>query len=940
MGTDGYARVKALFVAVADMPPAQREAHFAVEDADVVAEVRALLGSEQATTQHMGRPILDLLDEIAGDECVPGDVLGAWTLVRRIGHGGMGNVFLARRSDGHFEHTAAIKLLRGVPSSDALAYLTRERQILARLTHPHIARLLDGGATPRGQPYLVIDYVDGVPIDDYCRQHALAPVAILRLISDVCAAVAFAHQRLIVHCDIKPSNILVDANGRPVLLDFGIAQLLQHDSGAGPLPPNEDGATAPEHDTNGLASPSASLARAFTPDFASPEQRDGGTISTTADVYGIGRTLLALLAVADEKQPCPRDAELAALTARATATDPAQRYPAVDALAQDIARYRAREPLQAMGTSHAYRARKFLQRRWAWAATVLVFLVVIAGFTLRVIADRDRAEHAEREALADRDRAEQAERVALADRDRAEQAQQTARQISAFLTSVLNAAHPDAGSGEIPTSKLVEQALARIDTELAGQPAAQAELFATLAGVERVLGNSTLARTTFDRAVALERQLDRPLPLAATLSQRAQLLKAEFGRPEAEADAREAYALVQPRVPADSAALAEAAQLLGVVLSEGGNFAEAEPLLLRALAIHNAADPNSDATVEIIDKLAVHYQAKGDYATAIDMFQRELTLHAARGETGTVDYYDTLEGLGAAYGRARRFDEAEKTLRTALDGLRKLDPTDSAEMAWRYTQLGRVLDNAGRSRDALPLYHQALAMGEKKMGKDSISYAVLLGNIALAQRRVGNYAESERAYAQAMPMFRKTWAAGDRVLCRVMTDYGTLLARIGKLDAAREPLQTAWRNRVAAQGEAADDTALSHIALAEFERRSGRPDRAAEHLQAAASALPRLGGVERADYFREHGHVLLLRGERAAAISEFEAGEKAIHETLGEADPRTWLAQLDRAEALVADPKTRRAGAALAAQIRERVRQALVADSPVMAQIERVAAAR
>jgi serine/threonine-protein kinase len=261
-------------------------------------------------------------------------------------------------------------------------------------------------------------------------------------------------------------------------------------------------------------------------------------------------------------------------------------------------------------------------------------------------------------------------------------------------------------------------------------------------------------------------------------------------------------------------------------------------------------------------------------------------------------------------------------------------------MAWRYTQLGRVLDNAGRSRDALPLYHQALAMGEKKMGKDSISYAVLLGNIALAQRRVGNYAEAERAYAQAMPVFRKTWPAGDRVLCRVMTDYGTLLLRAGKLDAAREPLLTAWRNRVDAQGENADDTALSLIALAEFERRSGRSDRAAERLQAAAAALPRLGGVERADYLREQGHLQLLRGERTAALSEFEAAEKAIHGTLGDGDPRTWLAQLDRAETLAADPKTRRAGAALAVQIRERVRPALVADSPVMTQIERVAALR
>ncbi|MBN8739223.1 MAG: hypothetical protein BGP24_09365 [Lysobacterales bacterium 69-70] len=918
MEAERYVRIKALFGAVADLEPAQREAHLAAADAaDIVAEVRALLGNERQTTMRMGRPILGMLEEIAGDEGEPGDVLGAWTLVRRIGHGGMGSVFLAQRSDGHFEHTAAIKLLRGVPSSEALAYLARERQILARLNHPHIARLLDGGATPAGQPYLVIDYVDGVPIDEHCRRHALGPAAILRLMADVCAAVSFAHQRLIVHCDIKPSNILVDAQGRPVLLDFGIAQLL-HDGAA---------AVVAEEPV-----------RAFTPDYASPEQRGGAAISTTADVYGIGRTMQTLLAGAGEAA-ARRDDELDAIVACATAADPAQRYAGVDALAHDIARYLAREPLQAMGAHAPYLARKFLQRHLAWVMTALVFLAVIMGFTLRVVADRDRAEQAERVALADRDRAEQAERAATAERDRAVQAQQTARQISAFLTSVLNAAHPDAGSGEVPTSTLVEQALARIDTELAGQPAVQAELYATLAGVERLLGNNDLSRATFDRAVALERQLDRPLPLADVLQQRALLLKAAFDKPAALADVREAYALISARAAADSPELASAALQLGVVLSEDAQYAEAEPLLLRALQIREAADPNSDGTIEAIDMLAVHFRAKQDYTRSIDYFRRELALRAALHGDDNIDYYTNLEGLGSTYSQARRLDEAEQALRTSLEGLRRLDPADSAEMAWRYNQLGRLLNNAGRSGEALPLFRQALAIADRKMGKDSISYAVMLNNLAVAQRRLGDYAAAERSYAQAMPLFRKTWPARDRVLCRVLADYGVLLTRMGKLDAAREPLLASYRDRAAAQGDDAEDTTLSLIALAELERRSGHPERAAERLQ-SASAAPRLTGLDRAEYLREHGYVLLHRGDRTAALAEFTAGENLLHETLGDTDPRTWLSRLDRAEVLVADPASRRSGAALAAQIREKVRSELVPASPVLAQIERIAATR
>ena len=905
MEAERYARVKALFGAVCEMPPAQREAHFdeTGEDADIVADVRALLRREQRTTQHLERPILGLLDELAGDECAPGDVLGAWTLVRRIGRGGMGSVFLAQRSDGHFEHTAAIKLLRGMPGTDAFAYLARERQILARLKHPNIARLLDGGATPRGQPYLVIDYVDGVPIDEHCTRHALAPPAILRLIADVCAAVSFAHQRLIVHCDLKPSNILVDAQGRPVLLDFGIAQLLQHD----------DDATAETAET----------ARAFTPDYASPEQREGGAVSTAADVYGIGRTLLALLGGGTAHRI---DAELAAILARATASDPARRYAGVDALAQDIARYLAREPVQAMASRLPYLARKFLQRRWPWIATALLFVAIVAGFTLRVIADRDRAE--------------QAERNALADRDRAVQAQATARQISAFLTSVLNGAHPDAGSGEVPLSRLVEQALARIDTELAGQPAAQAELYATLAGVERVLGNMELARTTFDRAIALERLLDRPLQLASVLSQRTRLARAAFGKEAAVADAREAYDIVRRHVAPDAPELAAAIELLGTVLSESAQFTEAEPLLQRALAMREAADPEGPGTIDAIHALGMHLLAKGDYAGAIDHLRRELALRVVRSGSENEAYYSTLEMLGAAYGKARRFDEAEQALRTSLEGQRRLDPADSAEMAWGYTQFGRVLDQAGRSREALPLYRQALSIGAKKMGTDSVSYAVLLFNLAGSLRRVGDLAAAERTYAQALPILRRTWSPTDRALCRALNDYGTLLLRVGKLGAAREPLLTAYRNRVAAQGENSDDTAISQIALAELDRRSGQPERAAERLESIAAAVPRLGGVERAEYLRQRGLLRLQRGERERAVADFETAENAVREALGDTDPRTWLARLDRAEALIASPATRTAGAALAIDIRAHVRGALVPASPVLAQIERLASAR
>ena len=203
-----------------------------------------------------------------------GDRLGAWRLLQRLGSGGMGAVYLAERADGHFEQRAAIKLIRGVPNAETLAHFARERQILATLQHPDIARLLDGGATPGGQPYLVMEYVEGEPIDVYCNERALPLEARLRLFEEVCGAVQFAHQRLVVHCDLKPSNVLVRADGTPVLLDFGIARALDRQRRA-------ECASRPGY---------------FTPGYASPEQLRGDAVATATDVYSLGLILFELIA--------------------------------------------------------------------------------------------------------------------------------------------------------------------------------------------------------------------------------------------------------------------------------------------------------------------------------------------------------------------------------------------------------------------------------------------------------------------------------------------------------------------------------------------------------------------------------------------------------------------------------------------------------------------
>ena len=298
----------------------------------------------------------------------------------------MGAVHLAERADGHFEQQAAIKLIRGLPGSDTLVHFARERQILATLQHPHIARLLDGGATPGGQPYLVMEYVEGAPIDEDCRDRGLDLRARLDLFRAVCAAVQFAHQRLIVHCDLKPSNILVRADRTPALLDFGIARVLDR-----PRVVEAEGY--------------------FTPGYASPEQLAGDTLTTASDVYALGLVLFELVTgrkarvdtadrtVARLTEASVRPSELAgdvpwrariagdldAIVLRATAARPAARYVSAQELGDDVQRFLEHRPVRARAPTLRYRATRLLRRRWPVALAMACALLVLAAFTCRFV---------------------------------------------------------------------------------------------------------------------------------------------------------------------------------------------------------------------------------------------------------------------------------------------------------------------------------------------------------------------------------------------------------------------------------------------------------------------------------------------------------------------------------------------------------------------------
>ncbi|MEQ1691422.1 MAG: protein kinase [Gemmatimonas sp.] len=483
-------RVKSVFLAALDLPASERAEFVAQETRDDDAlrdSVESLLQSHDAADDFMETPAATLSIDASSDPLPSGGRVGPYRLLREIGRGGMGTVYLAARDDGEFQHQVAVKLVkRGMDTDLILARFRHERQILAGLDHPNIARLLDGGTTDDGLPYFVMEFVDGTSIRDFSEARGLPVAERLALFQTVCAAVQHAHQNLIVHRDIKASNIVVTAAGVPKLLDFGIAKLLR-----------------PAHAESGTVVPET--VHAMTPEYASPEQIRGDPVTTATDVYSLGVLLYELLsgqrpfssrgrrpediarAVCETEPPAPSEAvndpatsalrrrlrgDLDTIVLMAMRKDPRRRYTSVDHLSEDIGRYLAGHPVMAQRDTLAYRTTKFARRnRLKLAASVMLFASLVAGLVATTWQAR----------VAGRERARAERRFA---------------EVRTLATSFLFEVHDAIGNlpGATPArALLVKRGLASLDglsRESQGDPALQRELAVAYQRVGDVQGNS------------------------------------------------------------------------------------------------------------------------------------------------------------------------------------------------------------------------------------------------------------------------------------------------------------------------------------------------------------------------------------------------------------------------------------------------------------------
>jgi eukaryotic-like serine/threonine-protein kinase len=759
---------------VLDLDPEERQrylAGLAGEDPELAADLELLLDEQRALhdEQYLEHDPQALISTVVGhggngrdgrdgggggsaaESHLAGQVFGAYALVRQLGAGGMGSVWLARRNDGHFEGLAAVKLLSAALLGAAgTSRFRREATILARLKHPNIAQLIDAGVSEAGQPYLVLEYVEGEPIDGWCDSRALDVEARLRLFLDVLAAVALAHANLVVHRDLKPSNVMVSKDGRVKLLDFGIAKLLEGDSGEGP----------PTQLT-------LEAGRPFTPSFAAPEQVLGDSVTTATDVYALGALLYLLLAgrhpsarpgaspvqllraileadpdrlsdvfrdpsaaqEAAERASTPERlrrelrGDLDTIVAKTLKKRPAERYGSVAALAEDVRRYLAKEPILARPDSLSYRTGKFARRHArslaAAAAAVVVLVAVVAFYGTRLADERDRA-----------------------------------TQVSGFLTDLLSHADPyESGQGEPTVRSLLDAGAERARQDLAGRPDLQREMLTLLGRIYRQRGAYEAALPLLVEAVALGRRTLGPsAELAESLNDlgvaQRQLADIETAR----ATLAEALAMRQAVLGPEHPDVAVTQVELGRALRDLGRLDEAEVQDRASLAIRRKAlGPAHHETGVSMSDLGQVLKRKGDLAGAEILFRDTLELTRKSSGPRHPDTGTSLANLGLVISDRGDHATAEAMLRESLAIARASLGREHPNSAQRSVSLAGVLRLRGKLAEAAAMHEEALAVSRPALGPDHP--AVALQEVSLA--RV--YLDQDRP-AAAEPLLRHALA--------------------------------------------------------------------------------------------------------------------------------------------------------------------------------------
>lgn len=815
-------------------------------------------GHAPATHPHDTRETRDLPDRTTE----AGEHIGSWRVIREIGRGGMGAVYLVERAGVEFAQRGALKLVEGSGrAEDVHRRLERERRILASLSHPHIAQLLDGGRAEDGRPYLVMEYVEGRHIDRFCDEERLTIDERLNLFSHVCAALQQAHRQLVVHRDVKPSNIIVTAERHPILVDFGIARLLSADQ---------------EHD--GAATGPA--ARILTPDYASPEQVRGEPVAVASDVYQLGLLLYELLTGTQaqaigrptsaggaarprtlEQSVCETEpirpsvracslpperyaarrttpralsralkGDLDSVILCALRKEPERRYGSVADLLDDIHRHRRGAPLRAGAESLTYRARKFMARHRAgvaWASAGLIaaiaLLVIVGGARMR--AAREAAE---------------------------------ARQMERLLAELFSVPNRAIMGRPPATIDYVRQAVELTRRQLARQPESQARLLTLLGQTATNTGNYDLSNEVLSQALALRVATygADSLETAEALTVLAQGQHYLGHYDDAEASLRRALSIRHQRLGPGHAATIETTLNLGDLLHTRGNLTGAETLLRGAVAVLRKRPeqaPAPEPAPSPDDPGPPREGRLGGRLADIDKLARSLR-----------DLGNVLRDRGV-------LEESEACYREAVVLLTKLHGESHVAVAETNAYFGRLLVRRGKLEEADARLEHSLASLRRSFGGDHPLTGTVLRELGLLRIRQERFAEAERALADAQDVF-KVWVGEDHPMVpRARAHQAELALR---------------------RGDHAEAVRLARLTLDQFRRL-----RLDDHPSAIDARLTL-------------GQALLSLGRTAEAERELAAGLTRARRHLSNEDPRIGEFRTGLATAAAADARRGRAGGA------------------------------
>jgi serine/threonine protein kinase len=949
-----WSRVKQLFTQALDEPAEQREAWMeraCAGEPAILAELRSLFAA-RAAPDRVGDGVAELLSPLlAEEEAAPqaGTQIGAYRLLRELGVGGMGRVYLAERADGQFAHQVALKLIRAeLAAPELIQRFLRERDTLARLAHPNIAQLHDGGVSPDGSPYFTLEYVSGEQITTWCDDHHLDVRARVQLLLKVCDAVEHAHRNLIVHRDIKPSNILVTPEGEPKLLDFGIAKALMENPGA---------------------ELTGTKVRPMTREYAAPEQVLGEPVTTATDVYTLGVLLYLLLSgrmpyrraalgqsgwtkAILEEQPEPLDRAVARIvtpepavsddglaphpssaveagvlaTARSTtpqalrrslrgdleriaqramAKAPNARYTTVAAFAQDLRAYLDGRAIS--GGTRTYRLRKFVRRYWLPLGAAGALLLVIVVGSLIVAADARQIAHEATTKLAVKD----------------------------FLLGLFAAVDPHEAKGKNVTAReLLDRGVQSIEHDHVLDPAQKAEINATLGRIYYQLGLFDQANTLQQTAIqAMVTDSTQTLLLAETEAERA-LTLIDMGDAKAAAalaaDAMTKLDALPRASPADRARVLYVQATVAIELrdfSAAGRYADTELALMRG-----TTQPDPKLLFRALTQAGSASWGLKDIVKAASYFQEALAVASRDGGPQEFNAATAQSNLAIALRADSHFAEAAKLDEQALATYEHVLGPDHLKVMNVRRDMGLSYYHLGEYAKARAVFEKVLAAQRASLGSRHPSIAGTEINLGLVLTDIGDLPAAEQAQTEAIAIFREKFGHDYEGARLALGDLAAVHTLQGRLDLAESEL-VEIRNvqKKNDPGSSGDSSLLSR--LGEIERLRGNT-KAAVTLQreGLASAQKERGENSRFTALNHHMTGLALRDadDTPGAVRELRAALASFAGYLPNArHPLAATTRMELATLLAREPAKRAEAIALATEALSIRREFLGADDPL-----------